>query len=282
MSTSRLVWRPLVATLALLFSSIPPVSAATVTTTPTEPFGWNPWKQMGVVAKVLKISRSCSNPTPVATLEVKDIKYVALAFRFGFNIPNENPNTKVSLSDPVFAVKSDVGVTWKSLEPPVSAAHPVGQTRIITRSLQGQVWNLIWADGKAVLSSKVYPLPDNAVEIYWNGSVVGPYINYGNLWLNAIHCSPVVNTTILPKAEAGAQYSFKLSAKAGIAPYTWKPLLPLPTGLSLYRTGHLAGLITGTPRDLGVDYLWVQVSDNIGKTSNVELRLQVAGELGAS
>src|SRR5262249_27495067 len=56
-----------------------------------------------------------------------------------------------------------------------------------------------------------------------------------------------ITTSSLPNATLGTPYSAALAASDGVAPYKWKKLTKLPTGLTLNAN---TGVISGTPKKL--------------------------------
>ena len=80
--------------------------------------------------------------------------------------------------------------------------------------------------------------PEGGVSKFINFSLVVPQVGTSGL---------AIITKSLPEAKLGIPYRFRLSARGGIRPYSWYPIVDLPKGLTLLRTGSKAGTITGTP-----------------------------------
>jgi Putative Ig domain len=55
-----------------------------------------------------------------------------------------------------------------------------------------------------------------------------------------------VTATTLPDATVGSPYSAQLAANGGVAPYKWKATSILPTGLTLSKSGLLAGTVAAS------------------------------------
>lgn len=78
--------------------------------------------------------------------------------------------------------------------------------------------------------------------------------------------SPLTITTAaaLPTGAVGVPYSQTLAATGGRAPYTWRSLISaLPPGLSL----STAGVLAGTPANVGTYFLNLEVRDADGRTA---------------
>ena len=80
--------------------------------------------------------------------------------------------------------------------------------------------------------------PEGGVSKFINFSLVVPQVETSGL---------AVITKSLPEAKLGIPYLFRLSARGGIRPYSWYPIVDLPKGMTLLRTGSKAGTIAGTP-----------------------------------
>jgi hypothetical protein len=80
--------------------------------------------------------------------------------------------------------------------------------------------------------------PEGGVSKFINFSLVVPQVGASGL---------AVITKSLPAAKLGIPYLFRLSARGGTRPYSWYPIVNLPKGLTLLRTGSKAGTIAGTP-----------------------------------
>ncbi|MCA9555219.1 MAG: hypothetical protein KC933_34625, partial [Myxococcales bacterium] len=83
-------------------------------------------------------------------------------------------------------------------------------------------------------------------------------------------------TSGLPMARAGELYEGLVEADGGVTPYTWRVLGALPEGLSARGSG-LDLAITGSPQELGVFDLEVEVTDAVGAVATRALRLEVDG-----
>lgn len=76
-------------------------------------------------------------------------------------------------------------------------------------------------------------------------------------------------------AEMGRPFQFSLTAEGGRTAYSWTAA-GLPDGLSL---DGRSGAITGTPTTVGLSDVKVTITDSIGLTSTVDLKLNVAAPL---
>ncbi len=90
-----------------------------------------------------------------------------------------------------------------------------------------------------------------------------------------------VSTTSLPAVTEGTPYSQQLSVVGGKAPYKWKAVGSLPTGLTLSKEGVLSGTVpaTVTPGTYTID---VSVKDHTKPTAqtasgSISLTIQAAG-----
>jgi hypothetical protein len=82
-----------------------------------------------------------------------------------------------------------------------------------------------------------------------------------------------ITTTALPGATQNKPYRGTLSAKGGMAPYSWSIVSgTLPAGLTL---GTSSGVISGTPTRTGASTFTVQVADASSKKATVTLTLMV-------
>jgi hypothetical protein len=89
----------------------------------------------------------------------------------------------------------------------------------------------------------------------------------------------VITTSLLPDAQTGAVYNYRLLAKGGAPPYQWHPLISMPKGISITRTGHEAGRLFGVPVTKTPSYWWdfvpVIVTDKVGHSAYKLLKLNV-------
>ncbi len=90
-----------------------------------------------------------------------------------------------------------------------------------------------------------------------------------------------VSTTSLPAVTEGTPYSQQLSVVGGKAPYKWKAVGSLPSGLALSKSGVLSGTVpsTVTPRTYTID---VSVTDHTKPTAqtasgSITVTIQAAG-----
>ncbi|MDQ1743108.1 MAG: hypothetical protein QOE23_1447, partial [Pseudonocardiales bacterium] len=81
---------------------------------------------------------------------------------------------------------------------------------------------------------------------------------------------PLVTTTGLPTATAGAAYTTSLTANGGTPPYSWTAA-GVPAGLVL----SASGILSGTPTTPGVSTLTVMVTDSAGRSGSAALGLTV-------
>lgn len=82
----------------------------------------------------------------------------------------------------------------------------------------------------------------------------------------------VISTSSLEDAKVGSEYSRKLTAGGGSAPYQWSvDAGTLPAGLDL-STG---GTITGTPSEAGSKTFTVKATDSAGKSATKEFTIVV-------
>src|SRR5262249_23931170 len=76
---------------------------------------------------------------------------------------------------------------------------------------------------------------------------------------------PVVTTTSLQAATAGASYSQTLQVTGGTSPFAWSVVSgAIPAGLNLTAG---TGVISGTPTTEGTFSFIVRVTDNVGSTA---------------
>ncbi len=81
----------------------------------------------------------------------------------------------------------------------------------------------------------------------------------------------------LPQAEAGSDYSYRLTASGGAPPYSWSIQSgSLPVGLVL-DSG--AGTISGTPTTSGSRTFAVAVTDSVGQSTSASFTLNVVSPL---
>jgi hypothetical protein len=85
-----------------------------------------------------------------------------------------------------------------------------------------------------------------------------------------------ITTISLPDDRMGVKYLFRLTARGGKPPYSWIPVIGLPTGLTLIRTGPKAGTITGIPREDRARWVPIIVRDKDGHSSFTTLVLEPA------
>ena len=85
-----------------------------------------------------------------------------------------------------------------------------------------------------------------------------------------------ITTTKMPATSYGSRYLFRISARGGVRPYSWYPIIALPKGLTLIRTGPKSGTIEGTPLRTGNFFVPVLVHDKVGHAAYMVLWLQVS------
>jgi alpha-tubulin suppressor-like RCC1 family protein len=83
-----------------------------------------------------------------------------------------------------------------------------------------------------------------------------------------------ITTTSLPSGVVGTSYTKTLTAAGGSEPYTWASTT-LPAGLSLSD----AGVISGTPTQVGTTDVTITVTDSGGATAQAILALTVAASV---
>lgn len=81
-----------------------------------------------------------------------------------------------------------------------------------------------------------------------------------------------VSTGLIPAATANQEFSYKLTARGGSAPYTWSTDAALPEGLSLASDGTLSG----TPTEAGSTEVEFKVTDGAGGVARKTLTVTVA------
>jgi hypothetical protein len=82
-----------------------------------------------------------------------------------------------------------------------------------------------------------------------------------------------VKTSAVRPVKAGRAFTLRLTATGGVEPRTWKLVRgSLPAGL---RFSQRTGALSGTPRHAGKSTLVVQVTDKLGGTARVTLRLNI-------
>lgn len=85
--------------------------------------------------------------------------------------------------------------------------------------------------------------------------------------------NPTVSTTTLPDGTVGQAYAATLAAANGTAPYRWSITTgALPAGLTL---DMLSGAISGTPTAVGLASFTARVTDDVGKTADQALSINV-------
>lgn len=77
---------------------------------------------------------------------------------------------------------------------------------------------------------------------------------------------------VITGGQVGEEYSVKLIAAGGTAPYTWEAVGALPDGLSLATDGTLSG----TPAAEGTHTVTAKVTDAAGKSVQKDFQLQVS------
>lgn len=84
----------------------------------------------------------------------------------------------------------------------------------------------------------------------------------------------VVKTVKLTATKVGKNYRIVLRSAGGVAPFTWRVTSgKFPVGIRLDRK---KGLLSGKPRKAGIYPLTFTVTDSLGETSEVSLKLNVA------
>ena len=88
-----------------------------------------------------------------------------------------------------------------------------------------------------------------------------------------------VTTTSLPDATVGTPYSAQLAASGGVAPYKWKATSILPTGLTLSKSGLLAGTVAAsvTPGNYPIKLKVTDSKTPTAEVLTVTLNLTVDG-----
>jgi hypothetical protein len=106
--------------------------------------------------------------------------------------------------------------------------------------------------------------PTTGIGICFKFRLVVPQVGNSNLAITTLTTS---TTTLLPTAKIGERYLFRLTAHGGTPPYRWIPVLNLPPGLTLIKTGPKAGTITGILRKIGGMFIPVIVRDRAGHSA---------------
>ena len=91
--------------------------------------------------------------------------------------------------------------------------------------------------------------------------------------LLVVKAKVAVKTLKLPVTKVGKLYRATLRTAGGVAPFKWKVTSGrFPVGIRLDR---IAGVLGGTPRVAGTYPLTFSVTDALGETSSVSLKLTV-------
>jgi hypothetical protein len=88
----------------------------------------------------------------------------------------------------------------------------------------------------------------------------------------------LITTTSLPPLTLGTPYSVQLTETGGVAPIKWTKLATLPKGLTLSKSGLLAGTVLAAKVAPGTYSIQVKVTDSTKKhhqTQSVTLPLQI-------
>jgi hypothetical protein len=135
--------------------------------------------------------------------------------------------------------------------------------------------------GMSVIDWNVYSrshldwFQDDGIHLLAPGSEAMAGLIHDKLVAAGIAVPPVqVKTVTLPVASRKKQYSARLTAASGRAPYLWSLAGRLPAGLHLRSTG----MISGTPRTIdkrGVFTFTVRVKDAVGQTDSRKLLLRL-------
>lgn len=92
-------------------------------------------------------------------------------------------------------------------------------------------------------------------------------------WQNASALS--ITTSSLPDAVEGQQYSARLTASGGTAPYAWGLSVGnLPIGLSYSSSGPTGGSISGTPTEVGAINFTMIVTDSAHRSAAKALTIR--------
>ena len=93
-----------------------------------------------------------------------------------------------------------------------------------------------------------------------------------SLTINPVSPAVHITTSTLPDGTWGAAYSQTLAAAGGTAPYTFKKITPLPSGLVLAAT---TGVISGIPKVSGTTNVTIQVTDKAKVISTRTLAITI-------
>jgi hypothetical protein len=85
----------------------------------------------------------------------------------------------------------------------------------------------------------------------------------------------ITTSAVLATGSAGASYSQTFAAAGGTLPYTWSATGALPAGLTL----SAAGVLSGTPTQVGTFPITIQVNDSDGRKASVNDSLQIVSGL---
>jgi len=119
---------------------------------------------------------------------------------------------------------------------------------------------------------------DSAVQVF--APVPGPRsaTTTGNVSITIQPATPplAITTDSVPAATAGVSYNFALAATGGTPPYTWALAAgPLPAGITLSP----AGLLSGTPTQVGSFPFTARVSDSANRNATRSFTLVVNSNL---
>jgi hypothetical protein len=88
-----------------------------------------------------------------------------------------------------------------------------------------------------------------------------------------VNSALTITTTSIAPITAATPYTFQLQAIGGIAPYTWQPAAPLPTGITFNSSGVLSG--TTTDIAYGSQSVTFTVQDSVANSTNNTLTVTV-------
>jgi len=172
--------------------------------------------------------------------------------------------TPLAATEPVFA-PAEIGHALK----PTTLAATGGRTPYAWAIVSAPAWLTLDTTANALTGTPTaagsFPVQVTVKDTYGTTATLNALL--------VVKAKVAVKTLKLPVTKVGKLYRATLRTVGGVSPFKWKVTSGrFPVGIRLDR---IAGVLGGTPRQAGTYPLTFSVTDALGETSSVSLKLTV-------